>query len=183
MYPYLRVLKTFTKKVPNLDSIWDSTHQEMHVWPGDIDIFMEVNNGRYLTLMDFGRFEYFRRLSWMDKQNKGKWRWRGAVAGTSIRYRKRLHLFQKFTLSTKLVALDERWWYLGQTVERLGDIHASALVRFAVIDKHGLVPTTKIEDILEQDLDRKMPDWVKHWDDSDQMRPWVSMSKTEEVET
>lgn len=150
----------------------------MHVWPGDIDIFMEVNNGRYLTLMDFGRFDYFRRLGWQKKE--GSTKWGGAVAGASIRYRKRLHLFQKFTMSTRLVGLDERWWYFAHTIERQGNIHASALIRFAVTNEKGLVSTSEIEKSIGTEFGRKMPEWVKSWDESDQMRPWIPVSQTEE---
>lgn len=137
---------------------------------------MEVNNGRYLTLMDFGRFEYFRRLKHLDTGAQ-KTKWGGAVAGASVRYRRRLHLFQKIKLATQLVALDERWWYFGQTVEHKDNIHVSALIRFAVTDRNGSVKTERLEKEWGITLERRMPDWVDAWDKSDQVRPWVSMAE------
>lgn len=30
----------------------------MRVWPGDLDISLHMNNGRYLTIMDLGRLRF-----------------------------------------------------------------------------------------------------------------------------
>lgn len=159
-----------TKSVPELSSVWEPTRLDMRVWPGDIDVFMEVNNGRYLTIMDIGRFDFLKRAGWGKPGNaKGLG---GAVAGASIRYRKRLHLLQKFSLYTQLVGLDDRWWYFLQTIERNDELHTSALVRFAITDKNGSVKTKRVEQLLGIELERRMPDWVQAWDKSDQMRPW-----------
>ena len=173
MYPLLRSIYYFNRKIKTIDSIWTPIQSEMRVWPGDIDIFLELNNGRYLTLMDFGRFDYFRRLNW-PKTPAGV-KWGGAVAGVSIRYRKRMTLFKKFDLHTRLVALDDRWWYFCQTIEVGDTIYASALIRFAVLEGRRSAPVERVETALNTTFERKMPDWVKSWDESDSMRPWVSM--------
>lgn len=34
----------------------DTSVLKMRTWPGDLDINFHMNNGRYLTLMDLGRF-------------------------------------------------------------------------------------------------------------------------------
>jgi len=147
----------------------------MRVWPGDIDLFLELNNGRYLTLMDFGRFDYFRRLDWPRINDSSPWQ--GAVAGVSIRYRKRLTLLQTFHIHTRLVALDDRWWYFTQTLERENTIHASALIRFAVLKEGRSMTVDQVEQSLGKRFERKMPDWVKAWHDSDEMRPWTPTSE------
>lgn len=173
MYPYLKFVRVITKKAPKVDSIWEPTRLDMRVWPGDIDVFMEVNNGRYLTLMDLGRFDLFKRTGLgqvrLDKS------WGGAVAGASIRYRKRLHLFQRYSMFTQLVGLDERWWYFHQTIERNQQLHASALIRFAITDENGTVPVEDVTEALGITLEKRVPDWVQAWDKSDQMRPWQLM--------
>lgn len=142
----------------------------MIAWPTDIDVFMEINNGRYLTLMDIGRFEYGVKIGLVSALKRRNWGL--AVAGSSIRYRKRIHAFQKFVIHTKLAGIDERWIYFQQVISRQGKWHVAALIRTAVTNDHGVVPTQEISKELGAEWEYRMPDWVKHWDESDQMRPW-----------
>lgn len=146
----------------------------MRIWPTDLDVMGEANNGRFLTLMDFGRFDlYFRMSSVRAAVSRNKW---GAVvAGSSVRYRKRMFMFQKFTLYTRLLAADERWLYLGQSIERGDTIHVGGLVRVAVTDKNGSVPIARVAEEAGIEINQFVPDWIKSWDLSDQARPWVSM--------
>ncbi len=75
MYPYLRLLKVllasrFGERL-RMDSV---TELKMRVWPSDIDIYPEMNNGRHLTLMDLGRIDLAGRTGLMRiahrKQNR-----------------------------------------------------------------------------------------------------------------
>ena len=142
----------------------------MRVWPTDIDVFLEVNNGRYLTLMDIGRFEFGKRIGLMDSLKPNGWGL--AVAGTSVRYRKRMHMFQKLELHTRVVAVDERWTFFQQIIKKDGKWCVAALVRTAVTSKEGIVSTKDVAKALDNPWEPKMPEWVKQWDTSDQMRPW-----------
>lgn len=58
MYPYIRIAKLLTVSnfKPKL-TVTDKSILNLRVWPGDADVFMELNNGRHLTMMDFGRFD------------------------------------------------------------------------------------------------------------------------------
>ena len=56
--------------------------------PWDLDMFMEMNNGRVLTLYDLGRFDLSIRSGLWDTLRAQ--RWGLAVAGSSVRYRKRV---------------------------------------------------------------------------------------------
>ena len=101
MYIYFRTLKLFltARYDENLD-FWDELERPMMVLPTDIDVFLEVNNGRYLSLMDIGRFEFGYKIGLVDALKRRKWGL--AVAGSSIRYRKRMHMFQRFTMHTRV---------------------------------------------------------------------------------
>lgn len=171
MYIYFRTITSLlkTKLDPSL-GIWDEIQTPMRVWPSDIDVFLEVNNGRYLTLMDIGRFEFGKKIGLMASLKKQGWGL--AVAGTSIRYRKRMHMFQKFVLHTRVIAIDERWTYFQQIIKKDGEWCVAALVRTAVTSEKGVVPTKDVADALGGEWELKMPDWVKDWDESDQIRPW-----------
>ena len=78
-----------------------------------------MNNGRYLSIMDLGRF---------DLMLKGKVFWKlirqgyyPVVSSESIRFKKSLQLFQHFDLITKIESWDERNFYIRQTFVR-GDV-------------------------------------------------------------
>ena len=56
MYPVIRMAKEIVKfrNAPALPIT--GTHVSQHIcWPWDIDLWMELNNGRTLTLFDLGR--------------------------------------------------------------------------------------------------------------------------------
>ncbi len=57
MYPLIRLLSTSVKaRFAEKISIFDVCETRFRCRPWDLDMFMEVNNGRLLTLYDLGRF-------------------------------------------------------------------------------------------------------------------------------
>ena len=104
MYPYVRLFRviltrSFRTKVDFHNQGEDSIN--LMVLPQDIDPFMELNNGRYVTLLDLGRFGYSINVNINQflKQNK----WSLTITGTYNNYRHRLRIFQRFKLKTKLL--------------------------------------------------------------------------------
>ena len=78
----------------------------------DIDIFGELNNARYLNYMELGRWDYSQRVGFVGlMKSKG---WGLAVGGASIRYRRRIPLFRRFTVTSELICHDGRWFYFLQ---------------------------------------------------------------------
>lgn len=171
MYPYFRGIKLALQPKPKtpLEPFKESVIHT-RVWPGDIDVFMELNNGRYLTIMDFGRFNHAQ-LTGLSVEAK-KNRWGFAVAGSSIRYRKRLTLFNKLVVKTKIVAVDEKWTYFQQVIEHKGQWACAALIRTAVTANRKILPSAEVYQAMGHPTEYFMPEWVKKWDESDQMRPW-----------
>lgn len=149
----------------------------MTVQLSDIDLFMEMNNGRYLTLMDIGRFDVGARLGLFKVLKDNNW---GLMVGAvSTRYRNRFRLFQKFTLNTKMLYFDERWFYFHQWFEgKNGKIHASFLVRTAVTSKSGLVPTKNVIEQMNYPLDlvhrhNHSSEWIQKWEQSDEIHKHI----------
>jgi acyl-CoA thioesterase FadM len=172
MYPWWRLTKLFVaNKFRKPLDVKETSVIKSRVCLTDIDPFLEMNNGRYLTLFDFGRYDVAWRTGlWkaMKKNGLGF-----MVAGISIRYRYRLRLFIPFEIHSKVVAMDERWIYFEQRFISRGKLHTAALVRTAVTSPKGLVPTKEILKLMGlEDLEMPVPDWIKHWAESDQMRPW-----------
>lgn len=101
------------------------------VFPNDLDLFRHVNNGRFLTLMDLGRFHLLVRSKAMHRIiSEG---YRPTILDAYINYKKELKLFQKFSLRTKIVYWDYKNFYIKHTFERKGIILAEAVVKGIVI--------------------------------------------------
>jgi len=172
MYPWCRLAKVFiTKNKRKPLGVNDESVLKSRVCLTDIDPFLELNNGRYLTLFDFGRYDVAMRTGlWKILRKKN---WGLMVAGISIRYRYRLRLFTKFEIHSQVVAIDHRWFYFEQKIISKGKLHTSALVRTTVTSSKGLVPTQEVLDALGQsDVKMPVPKWIEDWAKSDEIRPW-----------
>ena len=138
----------------------------MRVMPGDLDINLHMNNGRYLTLMDLGRFDLMVRAG----LGRPAWRnrWRPLLGSAMIRFRRSLGPFQKFQLRTRLVCWDERWFVFEQRFESGGRIHAVAHARGLFRDRQGSVPPARtLAAIGIHDPSPPAPDYVSRWAEAD----------------
>ncbi len=178
MYPLIRLVDVM------LRSRWrspltpgDTGVLNMIVWPWDCDVFGEVNNGRYLTLFDLGRFDFGSRAGLMQVLKKE--RWGLVVAGSTIRYRRRLTPFQRYSQHTHLIARDEKWFYFVQSMIHKGNVCSSALIRTGVTSKGKVVPSQGVAIALGYpDWFGDIPDWVQAWIDADAQRPWPPKETT-----
>ena len=172
MYPVLRLLHVLaTARRRSALQPWEPSELRMTVRPWDCDMFGEVNNGRYFTLFDLGRFDVALRtgLSPILRQR----RWGLVVAGSTIRYRKRLRPFQRWTMRTVLAGRDDRWFYFAQSAWRNGEACASALVRTGVTAKGSVLPTQEVCEALGHPEWRPdLPAWMQGWAQADRERPW-----------
>ncbi len=171
MYPYLRlatILLTARQRPPlGAD---DRSQLEFRVGLFDADLFGELNNARYLTFAELARWDYSMRIGFVRIMRQH--RWGLAVGGTSLRYRRRIPLFQKFRVSAELVCHDGRWFYFLQEFHSRGRICASALIKVGATSRQGLVPATEVLEALGETVDAKVPDWITAWIDAEGLRPW-----------
>ncbi len=172
MYPYARMFKELWKfrNAPALTILEPhvSTHR---VWPWDIDPWMELNNGRTLTLFDLGRIPMAKRMGF-DTVAKAQ-RWGITVAGNSTRYRKRVTVFQKLTQVSRIIGWDHRFTYMEQSFWRGEECTASMLLRSGFTSKAGLVPPARVLEALGQPQESpELPAWVQGWIAADAGRVW-----------
>lgn len=166
MYPYLRFFKTLvtTKSEGVSDPLQVGVlNLRVNIW--DIDVYLELNNGRHLTLMDLGRFHLGKKAGLFDILKKRKWGL--MVAGINSKYRHRLRYGQKFELHTKLIGYDERWFFFHQQIKIGEKVHSQALIKTAVTSKEGIVPS--IEMLKELGLENWQPvhhEWILDWEQS-----------------
>ena len=172
MYPYIRLTKElirqkFLKKI---------SLSEIHTyyticWPIDLDPWWELNNGRTLTLYDLGRISYLLRSGLKNKIVKQGWRF--TVAGSSIRYRKRVTIFNLLKVNTRFLGWDERFIYFQQTMWKKNDPASSILIRSAITDKNGIVNSDRFIKIIGAEARNiDLPDWADNWSNAEAKRIW-----------
>lgn len=171
MYPIIRIMHQIAKyrnKPLPLDGVHVSTH---YCLPVDLDVWMELNNGRTLTLYDLGRIPLVRRVGFLDMLKNGGWSF--TVAGSSVRYRKRVTVFNKLEMRSRIVGRDKRFLYIVQNMWHKGEATSSALFRLAVTGSGGIVPTDVWTEALGMpDWNPPLPDWVQAWAEAERQRVW-----------
>lgn len=178
MYPFLRLAKTvLMAKRREPISYRQKSNIQFRCHPWDIDLFNEMNNGRALTLYDLGRIDLAVRMNLDKLLLKNKWAL--VVAGSSVRYRKRVRMFDKIEMRTQCVGMDSRWIYLEQSMWVKGQPCSSVLIRGGISSQEGLIPTIDLLTALEELPDtRPLPTWVVEWINSEQHRPWPPSSES-----
>lgn len=126
--------------------VLDDSVRPFIVWPNDLDLNLHMNNGRYLTVMDLGRFDLTFRTALGGLLFKR--RWRPVVGAARITYRRSLDPFQRYELHTRLHAWDAKWVYLEQRFLRNGQLHAEAMVKAIFLGPGGTVPTAEVGEAL-----------------------------------
>lgn len=174
MYPFVRISKELIKHRGAPELAIGQTHVSQHIcWPWDIDIFLEMNNGRVLTLFDIGRITLFQRMGMSAKMRTH--RLGGTIAGSSVRYRRRVRAFDRIEMRSRVVGWDERFVYAEQSMWRKDDCTSHALLRMAVTDRTGMVPTSRLVEIFGDVPDLPLPAWAVNWAVADASRPWPPM--------
>lgn len=178
MYPFIRMAKDLiiARKAQPLPAL--GTHVSHHrCWPQDIDGFLEMNNGRILTILDLGRTVLAHRVGLIAALRENSWGL--TMAGVSVRYRKRIRPFVKFRIVSRAVGWDEKFFYLDQSIWIGEDCAAQALYRSAVTDRNGIVrPERVFAHMGFTDPSPALPAWVQNWIDADATRPWPPATDT-----
>ncbi|UWQ08109.1 thioesterase family protein [Aliiroseovarius crassostreae] len=172
MYPFLRMIKELAKNANASPLPVTGTHVSHHrCWPWDLDLWRELNNGRTLTLYDLGRIPLAGRTGLTRVLLKN--RWGLTMAGASVRYRKRIKMFEPVEMHSRLVGWDDRFFYVEQSMWKGGDCANQIVYRSAVTDRNGIVSTDRVREALGHvDRPPQLPSWVQAWIDADAMRPW-----------
>ena len=172
MYPLIRlgIELLLARTAPPLPL--DGVHVSRHTcWPWDVDPWCELNNGRTLTLYDLGRVPLAVRcgLTRVLRAN----RWGLTVAGSSVRYRRRVRAFDRFELRSAFIGRDARFLYVAQAMSCRGEAVSSALIRSAVTSAEGIVATSRVMAAMgAPDWDRPLPAWIEAWTEAEAKRPW-----------
>lgn len=179
MFPFVRLIKDMliARRQPPI-GLTDMHVTYHRVWPWDLDAFLELNNGRALTLYDLGRMGMGARVGLIDTLRRQ--RWGLTMAGSSVRYRRRLRGFERFEMRTRAVCWDDKFTYIEQSMWKAnGDCASHVLYRSAVTDKDGIVPPHRVLAAMGEDpTSPPTPDWIAAWITAEAKRPWPPMQDT-----
>ena len=165
MYVWLRLPRIIaTSTLARRSDAMAEVRTPLRVLPGDVDAFQHLNNGRYLTICDIGRYDWSARTGMLQVFRKHNWF--PIIASAAVTFRRSLELFQKFELSTKLIYWDEKWFYVEHNFIREDSVCSRVLVKGVVRDKNkrAISMTEIVEALGEQQRPvPPLPDLVRDW--------------------
>ncbi len=103
--------------------------------PTDIDILRHMNNGRYLSLFDLGRWDLLIRTGLFDAMNERGWY--AVVSSETVTFRKSLELWQRFDVQSRFVGHDEKALFLEHRAVVDGEVYAKVIVRARMLRRTG----------------------------------------------
>ncbi len=74
--------------------------------PTDLDVLRHMNNGRYLSLFDLGRWDLLIRTGMADAMRSHGWY--AVVSSETITFRKSLNPWQRFDVESRLIGHDDK---------------------------------------------------------------------------
>jgi acyl-CoA thioesterase FadM len=172
MYPFIRMFGEMARarRMPKL-GLFDTHVSQITCWPWDLDPWVELNNGRTLTLFDLGRLPLSRRTGFEQVlREKG---WGLTVAGSTTRYRRRVTVWSRLTMRSRCIGWDHRFLYMEQSMWRGEECTSHVLIRSAIVSKAGMVPPAEMARAMGASPESPaLPDWVQAWIAADATRPW-----------
>jgi len=154
-------LRQHIKPLPAL-GVLEEDRIRLRVWPHDIDINLHMNNARYLSLMDYARTHLLARTGLL--KHIVRLRWRPLVGAVWITYRRSLPVFSAFSLTSRLICWDERWFYIEQTFTGRDGLAALGWVKGMLRDARGsLAPQQVLERVEPGVLSPPIPESIAQW--------------------
>lgn len=130
----------------------------------DLDIVGHMNNGRYLSLFDLGRFDLLTRTGlWAILDANG---WYSVIANATISFRKSLRFGQRFQVESKVIAADDRAIYVMHRAVVDEEVYAELLVRARFLRRSGgVVPMSDLFAALgaNSEVFPEPEPWVHDW--------------------
>jgi len=109
----------------------------LRVLPNDIDINLHMNNGRYLTICDLTRVDMFIRTGLAKTMIKEKWI--PVISEHTMKYKKGLKLFQKYTVKMEVTGWDEKSFKMLHTFIVRERVVAEGTSLGVIVSKTGVV--------------------------------------------
>jgi hypothetical protein len=129
---------------PRLD-ITKEYRADYRVWPTEAEMSV-VENARYGYLLVLERFRFvFSTILWKVCLKRG---WTAVMGAQIYKVKRPLHRWQKFTIITKPLSWDDKWFYFEQRIESDGKLICSAVISCIFLAKDRKIPTAEILEIV-----------------------------------
>jgi len=141
------------------------------VLPNDCDLNIHLNAGRFISFMDIARVELLARMRILRRIiGKG---WRPVVGGIVIRYRRSVLPFERFTVTSRVLGWDDKWFYIEHILDRRdGSLAAIGHSRTLLRSKAGAVHPRELLALMGMP-DRTspvLPEFVTLWREAEDGR-------------
>ncbi|MFS0894311.1 acyl-CoA thioesterase [Microbacterium sp. 179-I 3D3 NHS] len=103
--------------------------------PTDIDILRHMNNGRYLSLFDLGRWDLLIRTGLFGAMKERGWY--AVVSSETITFRRSLELWQRFEVQSRFIGHDDKALFMEHRAVVDGEVYARAIVRARMLRRTG----------------------------------------------
>lgn len=103
--------------------------------PTDIDILRHMNNGRYLSLFDLGRWDLLVRTGLYDAMKQRGWY--AVVSNETVTFRKSLVLWQRFDVESRFIGHDEKALFMEHRAVVDGEVYARVVMRARMLRRSG----------------------------------------------
>ncbi len=169
MVVFFRLFKTLllARFKPKI-GVFDQARVSMRVWPNDLDLNMHANSGRYISFMDIGRIDLLARMRLFRKVTALGWR--PLVGGSMITYRKSLLPFERFTVKSRILCWDAKWFYFEHIITNAaGDLAAIATVRGLLRGPNGNVPPAELVALTGESVTSPpIPEFIARWSQAEE---------------
>ncbi len=160
--PFL-VLRQMVLPLPRM-GVLETDVIPMRVWPNNIDFNLHLNNGSYLSVMDYGRLHLLARAGVLKPILKA--RWAPVVGAVWMTYRRSLPLFGRFELATRLVCWDERWFYMEQVFTGDAGLVAIGWVKGALLKGSVTVAPQQVMELVQPGImSPPLPESIQIWNE------------------
>lgn len=127
----------------------------------DLDLNQHMNNARYLSFLDMARLEHSIRTGiFRVFRQRGNF----LVANIEISYFKSLLPFQKFTITTRVVGWDARYYYIRHDFRVENELYATACARMVFTQNNKRVdPREILSPLADGEPSPPLPMSIRHW--------------------
>lgn len=167
LFRFLRVM--FASYFRSRLAPFDESTVTFRVLPHDCDLNIHLNAGRCLSFMDVARMDLIARTGLMRRLLKRGWR--PIMGGCVIRYRREIRPFERFTVRSRLLGWDEKWFYLEHIAAKGATVCAISTVRTLVRGRSGsIAPAEVLALVNANDTSPELPEFVRRWIEAENAR-------------
>ena len=136
-------------------------------WPSDCDANLHMNDGRYLSVSGLARVALMIRIGLGPHFRRSGWR--PVASAADVRYFREIRPFARFTVRSRVVSWDEKYFYFEQLFELARGAAARVFVRGLYRGPSGPVPTSEVLAALGFTGTPPQP--------SEELRHWMALSE------